>query len=100
MQGAGPARVRLVIDERGRADLPEVGPIVYRLGRHSFKVQRRVRLPLGPLQERRHTDYVGVLLVKGTLQVARAVVRGRRWNANDASLRSSGNKALVESRGL
>ena len=23
------------------------GPIVYRLGRHSFKVQRRVRLPLG-----------------------------------------------------
>ncbi len=26
-----------------------IGPIVYRLGRHSFKVQRGVRLPLGLL---------------------------------------------------
>ena len=65
----------------------DVGPIVYRLGRHSFKVQRRVRLPLGPLQvagcrtvgEVLHvwmcTDYVGAALVKELLAV---VVRAAR----------------------
>ena len=51
MQVEGRVSVRLV-GGWAASDAPavEFGPIVYRLGRHSFKVQRRVRFPLGLLE--------------------------------------------------
>ncbi len=49
------------------------GPIVYRLGRHSFKVQRRVRLPLGLLSSRQAVD--GWSLQRRTIRLRDARAR-------------------------